>query len=58
MDSSIRMIDSVCGIGWNCYIVLFRQMDFGHQEDLYLLGVEKYSDLIYASSQTVCIPSS
>jgi hypothetical protein len=27
---------------WDIYIVSFRKMGFGHQEDVYFLGAEKY----------------
>jgi hypothetical protein len=56
MGCSIWMAGSVCGIGWNFYIVSFRKMGFGHQDSIYFLGVEKYLDFFYALSQPVCIP--
>jgi hypothetical protein len=56
MESSIQMAGSLCGIGWNVYIVSFRKVGFGHQEDVYFLGIENYFDLFYALGQPACIP--
>jgi hypothetical protein len=50
------MISSVCDVVWDIYIVLFRKMGFGHQEDVYFLGVEKYFYFFYVLDQLVCIP--
>jgi hypothetical protein len=50
MASPIRMIDR---IGWNFYIFSFRKIDFGHQEDVYFLAVEKYFHIVYALSQSL-----
>jgi hypothetical protein len=43
-------------IVWAIYIVLFRKMGFGHQEDVYFVGVEKYFYFFYALGQPICIP--
>jgi hypothetical protein len=56
MGSPIRMVSSVCDVVSDIYIVLFRKMGFGHQEDVYFLGVEKYFCFFYALGQPVCIP--
>jgi hypothetical protein len=50
------MIGRVCGIGWDFFVVLFCKMNFGHQEDVYFLGIEKYFYLFYELGQPVCIP--
>jgi hypothetical protein len=50
------MVGSVCDIDWEIYIVLFRKIGFGHQEDVYFLSVEKYFYFFYAAAQPVCIP--
>jgi hypothetical protein len=50
------MVCSVCDIVWDIYIVLFRKMGFGHQEDVCFLGVEKCFYVFYALDQPVCIP--
>jgi hypothetical protein len=36
------MIGSVYDIVEDLYIVWFRKMGFGHHEDVYFMGVEKY----------------
>jgi hypothetical protein len=51
------MVSSVCDVVWDIYIVLFCKMGFGHQENVYLLGVEKYYYFFYALGQHVCNPS-
>jgi hypothetical protein len=51
-----RRVGSVYSIGWDFYMVSFREIDFGHQEDVYFLGVEKYFDIFYALGQPVCNP--
>jgi hypothetical protein len=56
MGSPIRMVGSVCSIVWDIYIVIFRKMGFGQQEDIYFLDVEKYFYFFYALGQPVCIP--
>jgi hypothetical protein len=53
MGRRIQMVGSVCNIIWDIYIFLFRKMGFGHQEDVYFLGVEKY--FFYALGQLLCI---
>jgi hypothetical protein len=50
------MVGSVCDTVWDIYVVSFRKMGFGHQEDVYFLGVEKYFYFFYALGQPVCIP--
>jgi hypothetical protein len=50
------MVSSVCDIVWDIYIVLFRKKGFGHQEDVYFLGAEKYFYFFYALDQPVSIP--
>jgi hypothetical protein len=56
MGCPIRVVGSVCGAGWDIYTVLFRKIGFGHQEDIYFLGFEKYFCFFYALGQPVCIP--
>jgi hypothetical protein len=34
MGSPMRMVGSLCCIGWDIYIVLFPKLGFGHQEDV------------------------
>jgi hypothetical protein len=36
------MVSSVCDIIWDFYILLFLKVGFGHEEDIYFLGIEKY----------------
>jgi hypothetical protein len=43
-----------CDVVWNIYIVLSRKMGFGHQEDVYFLGVEEY--IFHTFGQPVFIP--
>jgi hypothetical protein len=50
------MVSSACDAVWVIYIALFRKMGFGHQEDVYFLGVEKYFYYYDALEQAVCIP--
>jgi hypothetical protein len=50
------MDSSVCDVVWDIYIALFRKMGFGHQEDVYFLGVQKYFYFNNALEQAVCIP--
>jgi hypothetical protein len=50
------MVGSICDIVWDIYIVLFHKMGFGHQEDVYFLGVEKYFYFFCALGQPICIP--
>jgi hypothetical protein len=50
------MIGSLSDMIWDIYIVLFHKMGFGHQEDVYFLGVEKHLYFFYALGQPVCIP--
>jgi hypothetical protein len=50
------MVGSVCGMGWDFYIVLIRKMGFSHQEDVCFLDVGKYFCFFYALGQPVCIP--
>jgi hypothetical protein len=45
-----------CGIAWDIYIVLFRKMGFERNEDVYLLGAEKYFCFFCALGQPVSIP--
>jgi hypothetical protein len=56
MDCPIRMVSIICDVVWNIYIVLFRKMGFGHQEDIYFLDVEKNFYFFYALAQPFCIP--
>jgi hypothetical protein len=56
MGSPIRIVGSVCDTGWDIYIVLFRKLGIGHEEDVYFLGVEKYFYFFYVLGQPVCIP--
>jgi hypothetical protein len=49
------MVCSVCDVVSDIYIVLFRRMGFGHQEDVYFLGVEKNFYLFSALDQPVYI---
>jgi hypothetical protein len=51
MGSPIWVVGSVCDTVWDIYIVPFRTMGFGQQEDVYFFGVEKYY-YFYALRQT------
>jgi hypothetical protein len=42
MGCPIQMVGSSCDIVWDIYILLFRKVGLGHQEDVYFLGVEEY----------------
>jgi hypothetical protein len=55
MGCPIRMVGSLCGIGWDFYVVLFRKMGFGHQENACFLGVQECFYVIYELGQPVCI---
>jgi hypothetical protein len=54
MGSPILIVGSVCGIGCDIYVVLFRKMDFGHEGNVYFLNVEEY--FYNAVGQLVFIP--
>jgi hypothetical protein len=56
MGFAIRMIGSVCGVGWDFYMVSFRKLGFRHQGDVCFLNVEKYFDFLNAWDEPVCIP--
>jgi hypothetical protein len=56
VGTPIRILGNVCGRDWDFYIVLFRKMGFGHQEDVYFLDVEIYFYFFYALGEPVCIP--
>jgi hypothetical protein len=56
MGSPIWIVSSLCDVVWNILIVLFCKMGFGHQEDVYFLGVQKHFYFFYALDPAVCIP--
>lgn len=56
MVSPIQKVGSVSGTGRDFYIVSFRKIEFGHQEDVYFLDVEKYFGIFQLLGQPICIP--
>jgi hypothetical protein len=56
MGCPIQTVGSIYSIGWDFYIVSFREIGFGRQEDVYFLGVEKYFNIFYALGQPICNP--